>query len=149
MIVPEIAYRYIYPKDVAGPTFEVFSREVIVADTSTGVSIAITGISKDKILVLSNVILVATPGATQAVGTMNIQGLAGSGSPFDIQHRVTVGTADLVETMEWQGQVFIPGRGEGDTNFTLTVTYDAGVASNSFFGGIHGVVIPRGNAAVF
>jgi len=149
MLTPDITYRYIYPKDIAGPTFEVFARELIQTVANVTNTIAISGISRDKVLVLSNVVLVANPGATQAAETMNLQGISGSGSPFDIQHRIAAGTADLSEVMSWSGQVFIPGRGEGLTNLTITVTFDAGVAGNLVFGGIHGIVIPRANVAVF
>jgi len=146
--VPEIAYRYIYPRDVAGPTFEIMSRSGSTADTAVAVTRQITGVPKDRVLCLSNLAAFINPGATQAGTSIVISGFTQAAASFRIVSDTFVIVADLNHDVAWAGQVFLPGRGD-DPVLTVTGNFDAGVNSNSLSFAMQGVVIPRGNSAAF
>jgi len=146
--VPEICYRFIYPKDTAGPTFEIMTRDVDNAATSATVTISITGVPKDRVLVLQNVNMFADPGAGQAVVQQILSGFTPAGLQFTIARTAKAAIADLNDNLNWQGAVYLPGLGDGVILSALTV-YDAGVASNALTFSMQGVVIPRGNSAAF
>jgi len=146
---PEITYRYIYPKDVAGPTFEIVTRSLALSSAAIPLVINFTGIPKDKILVLTNAAIQANPGATQAVVLIALQGFSSAGAIFEINVDLFVPDADVPRTMNWQGAVYIAGGVEGANNVRLAVDFDAGANANSINLSFTGVVIPRGNAAIF
>lgn len=149
MKAPDIAYRYIQAIDTASPTFEIVSREFVVSASATAVTFSLMGIPGNRVMVLSNLIVVANPGAAQSVIDLNVQFFTGAGQAVDIIHQRGTVTADLTEAMPWQGEIYIPGRGTGNATITVAVNFSAAVAANQIFGGIHGIVIPRGNVAAF
>lgn len=148
MFAPDITYRYIYPIDSAGPTFEILSRVLNNTDTSGTIVVELTGIPKNKVLVLSNASLFADPGAAQTLLTMDLSGLTAAGALFPI----VTGAPDVVakrQALNWSGAAYIPGRGDTDPSLRLTAVFDLGVAGNFAQMSVHGVVIPRGNASSF
>ncbi|MEE8609034.1 MAG: hypothetical protein V3S55_15630 [Nitrospiraceae bacterium] len=149
MRAPEITYRYLYPKDVAGPTFEVLIRALNFSDTATVVPILFTGIPKDKILVLTNAMLQADPGATQACTRLTLSGFSSAGALFDIAGVSPDANADEVITLNWQGELFLSGGVEGQSVVRANAVYDAGVAANRIDLSFHGIVIPKANVAIF
>lgn len=149
MKAPGITYRFQWPKDTSGLTFEVLSREFFETAAAAAVTFDLTGIPKDKVLVLSNLIIVALPGAAQNVADVNCQGFTQAGAPYDIIHAIAPAVVGQREAVPWQGEVYQLGRGAADAALTITVNFDAGAAANQIFGGIHGIIIPRGNSAQF
>jgi len=146
---PDITYRYIYPKDVAGPTFEQIGRSVTGSASATGVSASFAGIPKDKVLVLSNINCLANPGAGQDVVTMQVDMFTSAGAEFVIISQNEAGTADLTTFLNWQGELYIPGRSDGLNSLTAFCVFNAGVAANSVTMQFLGVVIPRANVSTF
>jgi len=149
MKAPDITYRYLYPKDVSGPTFEIVSRNDGGAVTATSRTFTFAEIPKDKVLVLSNFMSTATPGATQAVTSITLSAFTSSGQEWTIVGQSFVVAADVVQTLAWDGVVYVAGREPGAANLRMVGTFDAGVASNAINFNFHGFVIPRGNAAIF
>jgi len=134
---------------VAGPTFEIVHRNLDNSGTATQIVSQIAIVPKDKILVLSNFTVIAVPGATQAITNFRLSGFTQAGQEFNIMRQVAAETADINDTMNWQGEVYLHGRADQAINIQVIVNFDAGVASNLIAASLSGVVIPRGNAANF
>jgi len=149
MLTPDLTYSFRAPKDVSGPTFEVLTRQFDLSDTSATLIFTFDDLPKDRMLVLSNVAILANPGAGQSVIGMGLHGITAAGMQFDISRFAQAIVADLTESFNWQGQVFITGGGRGTTCVRITVSFSSGVAANTCAVGIHGVVIPRANAGPF
>jgi len=149
VIAPEIAYRFQYQRDVAGPTFEIFHRNITASATSVTVVGTLGIVPLNKILVLSNFVIFANPGATQAIDSLRLSIFGPAGAETNVWRFVTPGTADADVAETWQGEVFIFGRRDAATNIQVRGNFDAGVNSNVIQVGLSGVVIPRGNAAAF
>jgi len=146
--VPEIAYRFSWPTDTSGPTFQVIARDFNVSTAAVTITHSLTGLAKDRVLVLTNASLYATPGATQAVVTLQLYAFTGAGMQHQVMRESPLQVADQIESMNWQGEIFIQGRGVS-TNLWLIATFDAGVNANRLQAGFDGVVIPRGNTAAY
>jgi len=149
MRIPEIAYRYLYPIDVASPTLELVTRELSSTLTNALVELSLTGIPTNKILVLSNVTLLADPGATQSVTFLEVAAFTGAGARFLIAQERPVAVADQNRVLNWQGECWIPGRGDAAISVTVGAGFSAGVAGNNLVLGLFGSIIPRGNMAMF
>ncbi len=149
MRAPEISYRYLRDIDTAGPTFEMVSRELSGAATSVTVAVTLMGIPKNKILVLANVTALAQPGATQACTHIQLAGFTAAGQRLLIMQERFVVAADVEQTLNWSGEVWLPGRGPDAITVEIEAVFDAGVASNTNFSGLYGIISPRGNASAF
>lgn len=147
MRAPELAYSFNQPKDVSGPTLELFSRQLATTTATNPIQLAFSGIPKDKILIVTNLSLSANPGATQAVENMSVLGTFPAGIATTIEQNFPLQVADLTEALNWQGEVWIPG---GDQNqLIFSATFDA--AANPNFMSVHayGLIVPRANTANF
>lgn len=149
MQVPEIAYNFAVPKDTAGPMFEVFVRQLSDAGTASTFTIDVTGIPKDRILVLTNIMGASIPGATQWMTSMNMLGFTAAGLSWNITYQPRPLTADRTELLNWAGTVYLMGPGASETIFRAAFGFNAGVNSNNVSVGLHGIVIPRGNSAQY
>lgn len=149
MKAPEITYRFQYRRDTAGPTFEIVHRTFTLSDTDATMQSRLSIIPLDKVLVLSNIAVQANPGATQAVDDIRVSGFTPAGLEFNISRFVAPGTADANVSFNWQGEVYIHGREPKAFNVQVFVTFDAGANANVVDTTISGIVIPRGNAALF
>jgi len=149
MRAPEITYRFGLPVNIMGSTIQTIVRQISVADTATTVTASLTGIPKDKILILANAVLEGIPGATQGVTTMALRGRTIAAAAFTIALSTPVVVADQPIAENWSGEVWIAGAGENATTVELIGVFDAGVASNSVFMHLSGLVIPKGIVAVF
>lgn len=149
MLTPDLTYSFRQPKDVSGPTFELFSRSATVTDTATAVVFTVTDLPKDRMLVLSNVTVFANPGAGQALSGITVDAVTAARLGFAIARLNPVPLADANIAFNWQGQVFVLGGGADSTLLTVTATFDAGVNANAIVTSVHGVVIPRANASPF
>jgi len=146
---PEITYRYIYPKDIAGPTFEIMTRANTLSSSSTALNDDVLGIPKDRTLVLTNIAVQANPGAGFSVGDIQIVGFTAAGLVFVISWQEFTAVADLEQSHNWQGEVYLQGRGIGQPIVRIHSAYSSGAAANVQTFGLHGIVIPRGNAGAF
>ena len=149
MLTPDLTYSFRMPKDTSGPTFEVLTRASSQAATNATLTFTMNDMAKDKMFVLSNITCVASPGATQAPLGIVVTGSTQAGLAFEIVRINALAVADQNMNLNWQGQVFLMGGGPGTLCVSVVASFDAGVASNSLTLGIHGVVIPRANAAAF
>jgi len=149
MLAPDLTYAFRQPKDVSGPTFEAMSRTGDTAATSNNLTFTVDGLAKDKLLALSNVCVVAIPGATQGVISISLSAMTPALLSFDIARFNEALVADLNRQLTWAGQVYLLGGGPGSNQITVAASFDAGVASNRMIVGLHGVVIPRANASPF
>jgi len=149
MRAPDITYRYIYPKDTAGPTFELVSRDLQEAASANNIDIRFAGIPKDKVLVLSNVAMNAVPGGALVVTNMQLSAFTQQGQEFIIAETNPDTSAVRLANINWQGAIYIPGRAADADNVRFLVFFDAGTSSNALRVGLHGVVIPRGNVSSF
>jgi len=146
---PDITYRYAYPKDVASNTLEVLVRRFDTTDTATTVFGRFANLSKDKILIITNISGQGLPGLTNSVTDISFTGFTAAGQNFAIAELRPVLVADLTHAHDWSGEVWIPGGGEGSIQLELSAAFDAGVAANRAIFGICGLIIPRGNVAQF
>lgn len=149
MLAPDLAYAFRQPKDVSGPTLEVLTRQQSSSATATTVTTTIMGVPQDRILILSNVSVRGDPGATQACVAIEVRGFTAAGLLFDIITSNPAIVADLTQVLNWQGQVFLLGRGIGETIVEVNCFYDAGVNANANRVGFHGAVIPRANVSPY
>jgi len=146
---PDITYRLARPPASSGPLIELFTAHLGASGTSAGLQVLIPGIAMDRVLVLTNVAVVAAPGLTQAPLRIVVEGRTPSGVQFGITRQSVAAVADLRHDLNWSGEVMIGGGGT-DTNIIICdTTFDAGVASNSMVISAFGYVIPRGNIAPF
>jgi len=149
MLAPDLTYSFRQPKDTSGPTFETFSRQATVSDTSASLTIAVSDLPKDRMLALSNVTILGQPGLTQGVSSMRLHGTTPAGLSFDIFRFNEPLVTDLQRSLNWQGQIFLLGGGSGVTILTASGSFDAGVAANNLHIGAFGIVMPRANAGPF
>lgn len=149
MQVPEITYRYIYPRDVAGPTFEVLSRQLSLVASASPLEVNVIGIPKDKIFVLTNFSMEGNPGSTQACVLLQVRGLTQAGTDFHVNTANFAVTADLTQNAVWQGGVYLQGRGEDQNSVRFLAFFDATTNGNTLGVGVQGIVIPRGNYSAF
>jgi len=146
---PGITYRFTSPIDTAGPSFEIFSRHLQISTGLVVLEQIFAGLSKDRILVLTNVAVRADPGATQNVIAIQIQGITQAGLNFVIAAFDSLAVADQRETLNWDGAVYIQGGGDDADSVRVFSSYDAGAVANTMTVGLHGIIIPSGNAAAF
>jgi len=146
---PEITYRYIYAIDVAGPTFEVVSRGLTVSASNAIAAINFEGVPSNKVLVLTNVTMHGNPGATQACIALTLSMRTSANAEINVMQETFPVDADENQTLNWQGELYIPGRGDGNPSVGFTSVYDAGVNANVGNFALQGVIIPRGNVATF
>jgi len=146
---PDFTYRYLYPKDVAGPTLQLISRSFDDADTAVQIESSVTGIPEDTILVLTNVTIQATPGATQACNQLQFRTFTRAGLRVWGAFETPAVVADKLESLTWSGEIWVPGSGAGNISVTLRSNFDAGAASNRMFSSINGYIIPKANVAIF
>lgn len=149
MRFPEIAYAFKLPTDVAGPTALILSKHLQISTGATTVEQFITGLAKDRVLVLTNVSIKADPGAGQSNLQIKIQGFSQGIENFNIDQRNFVAAADENHELNWQGEVYIQGGGPALNNVRLFSTYSSAVAANTMTVGVHGIIIPRGNLGGF
>jgi len=150
MRAPDVTYRYLYPKDVSGPTFEILSRSFSSGATAAAtITETLTGVPLDRILVLTNATIEGLPGAAQTIDEMVIQGTTQAGLTYNIAVARPLLAATEGATLNWAGEVYIQGGGAGSATIRLSCVFNAGVAANSLFASLSGIVIPRGNAGPF
>ena len=147
---PEITYSFSVPKDTSGPPIELMSRRQSAAVTTQNVTLTFAGIPQDRILVLTNVNLVVTPGAAEQLLHMAVQGFTGAGQVFNIAAETPTTSDGHREVLNWSGEIWFQGRGQDQTILQALYNYDAlGATNNTMTFDFAGFVIPRGNAAQF
>lgn len=149
MRAPGITYQFASPKDVAGPSFEILSRHLQISTGLVVVETLLTDLAKDRILCFNNAAVRADPGAAQNVIAIQIQGVTQTGENFVIASFDAALTADKIEDLNWAGSVYLLGGGPGTTTLRVFSSYNSGAAANTMTVGLHGIVIPRGNAGAF
>lgn len=148
MRAPDITYQYRMPIDTASPTFELYQRAASDTQSAVGVSVGFFGLPKDKVLVLSNAVIVANPGATIVVVSARMEFLSASGLNVSFAE-FEQGVADRTKRFNWQGEIYVMGRGEDQFHLLFNATFSAATSGNFLGADVAGVVIPRANIASF
>jgi len=146
---PGIAYAFQRPTDVSGPTALILSRHFQVSTSASLLEFKFSDLSKDRVLVLTNVAVIANPGGAQIVLEMAIQGLSQGQENFNIDRREPAADPGINKVLNWQGEVYIQGGGPNTDTLRIFTFYDAPVSANTMTVGIHGIIIPRGNLGGF
>lgn len=147
---PGIAYAFQRPTDTAGPTALILSRHFQLSGGGLDqLQFFFSDLSKDRVLVLTNVSMKADPGGAQIVIEMAIQGLAQGQENFTIDRREPAADPGINKVQNWQGEVYLQGGGPNTNTLRIFTQFDAGVSSNAITVGIHGIIIPRGNLGGF
>jgi len=144
---PDITYGFSVAKDTAGPTFEIFHA---IDQRSGGVSVdefVQTGLAKDRALVLTNATVTANPGSSQLVVEMKIQIVTHTGVIVDLQVDTLNRTGGDDAFMNWQGEVYLLGGGDGADFLRSFAQYSSVTVANTTTVSWSGVVVPRGNIA--
>jgi len=149
VIVPDIAYRFIYPKDTSGPTMELFAQNFFESDTDASIVININGIPKDRALIISNVTMNGQPGAAQTIDRLTCAMFTHAGVGFNIVDAFPLLAATERAALNWAGEAWALGRGGAETTVRFTAGFNAGVAINSLGVGVSGFLVPRANLSVF
>ena len=148
MRAPDIAYSFVQPKDVSGPTLESTHR---TADNSVTSTVVLGGtlqdLPVDRAFVLTNASALALPGAAQGVVQLRIVGTTPALNVFDIFQERFLMTAGKAETAVWQGELIILGGGQGVVQVQWQGNFDAGANANRVIGSFSGYTIPRANIA--
>lgn len=147
MRIPDLVYQYANPKDIAGGTLDIVSRELITATAAATITATILNVPLDRIFILTAISGQAIPGAGQNVSSMRVGYTADAAlSPpsYEIVVNAAAGAANVTNTAHFSGEIWIPGGaavfGEG--------VFNAGVAANTTSFTLHGFLIPRGNVQV-
>jgi len=146
---PDLTYNYVTRRDVAGPTFEVFNRALILAANAATINLDIDDIPQDRVLVVSNIVIQATPTAGLIVSTISTRGFTQAGAQFRLAIDIPAAVVTLTRALNWQGDVFIQGRSPNAVNLRMTANFNGAGATNQCEAWVHGIVIPRGNIAGF
>lgn len=149
MRAPGITYQFVREKDTAGPSFEVANRTLQESGSNNPIELVFNDLAKDKILVLTNVTVDANPGATQFVTDLLINGRTGTGTEFGIARATPVFNADESHSLNWSGSVYIIGNQAGEDSLRFRAFFNANANANAFTVSWSGIIIPRGNAALF
>lgn len=149
MRVPDILYRLSRAPGALGPLVELFVRRQETSASATSVSSAITGVPKDKILIVTNLSMDLSPGAAQQIIRCVMSGRTPGGQVFAIK-QLGFTEVDAFRTgMNWQGEVSIGGGGTDASILLFDSVWDGGANANQQVVSVFGYVIPRGNVAPF
>lgn len=149
MRAPAITYRFTWPKDTAGPTLEIMSRAGSATVNAATITTTVAGVPIDRILILTNITVNATPAAGVSVSDIQIGAITQAALNFNLNWDEFVAVAGQARTANWEGEVWVQGRGVDVPLVNLFTRFSAAGALNSLSFGLQGLVIPRGNAAAF
>jgi len=149
MRAPNIAYAFTSPKDTAGPTLEHVNRTLQVSSSDDPQELFDLEVPKDRIFIVSNILVECNPGGGQNVITVLAEGRTQTQFFFGIAGKRGVFVADESVTLNWSGEVWIAGGGQGTTTLRFFCDFNSGVNSNFLRASYSGIVIPRGNAGAF
>jgi len=147
---PGITYAFKRPTDTNSPTALILSRHFQVSGGGLSLlEFVFDQLPKDRVLVLTNVSLIAQPGAAQFVREMKIQAFSQGVENYNVDQRLPLGVVDQDEVLNWQGEVYIQGGGPGTDTVRVFAFFNASAAANAITVGLHGIIIPRGNLGGF
>jgi hypothetical protein len=93
------------------------------------------------LIILRNIQTIATPGAGRAVGRLRIEAMPQDGGVvYPIQYDSAASAADVIRTLNWQGEFLLPPK----WRLISFAWFDVGAAGNSVGGTAFGWVIPVG-----
>lgn len=149
MRFPGIAYSFQRPTDVNTPTALILSRHFQISTSSSLLEFLFSDLAKDRVLVLTNVSVIANPGGAQIVLELAIQAFSQGVENFNIDRREPAADPGINKVLNWQGEIYIQGGGPGTNTLRIFTFYDAPILANSMTVGVHGIIIPRGNLGGF
>ena len=128
---------------------ELFAFNSFDTDTAVSVATNVITVPKDKCFVIANVTVNGTPGAAQTIDRLRATAFTHTGLGVNILDVFPTAAAAQQVAENWQGEVWVLGRGIDGTSLTITGTFNAGVNANSVGIGVTGFLIPRANLSVF
>lgn len=150
MRAPQQAYHFAVPKDVASPTFELVNRKV---DAELGAASSsmelLNDLAKDRSLIITNASVRAIPDPLNLVTQIVIIATSGPGADFVIARAMPTVAVDVPVVLNWVGELYTLGGGEGTTSIRALIFFDGAGAANTGDANFSGIVIPRGNIANF
>lgn len=149
MRFPGIAYSFQRPTDVNTPTALILSRHFQVSTSSSILEFFFSNLAKDRVLVLTNVSVIANPGGAQIVVELAIQAFSQGVENFNIDRREPAADPGINKVLNWQGEIYIQGGGPDTDTLRIFTFYDSPVLANAMTVGVHGIIIPRGNLGGF
>lgn len=148
MRAPEGTF-FLNERDRNGPTFEPFTRIFQLASVVNPHEFLINNIPKDRMLVLTNAHVRGIPQAALSVVYLLLQGNTQANMTFDIAVEFPEVIVNQARVLNWQGSVYILGAGSGQRTLRMVVNYSGAHASNTSYVGVHGIMVPRGNASPY
>ena len=149
MRAPGLTYAFTAPTDTAGPTLEIVNRTLQLSAGTVDIELLDLEVPKDRIFILSNVTIDSNPGAGQFTETIRIELRTQTGFLFGVANREFVQTVQDQADLNWSGEVWVPGGGQGTTTIRMFCRFSANANANFLRGEYSGFIIPRGNAGAF
>jgi len=150
MLVPELAYQFTVPRDVASGSLQMVHRHRVASGASTAVFDEVYFVPSDSILILSHINTQAIAGAAQIPTIVQVDYLMPSGQLMVlIENRYwPAGQAgfDQNRSYQWAGQIWLPGGKDGNGRLRIGTSFDAGAAANQQNTTFFGLLIPKANA---
>ncbi|MEA3482769.1 MAG: hypothetical protein U9R65_12545 [Pseudomonadota bacterium] len=147
MRVPELVYQFQRPLDAAGPTFELYQRELAATFNGVQVRAALSNVPKDRVLVISNVHVRSVRGGVVGITRIVINGTTNAGRVITIKNVDFVPAVGGSANLDWQGEVQLLGGGPLISTIFADTFFDAANAANGTTISVFGIMIPRGNIA--
>jgi hypothetical protein len=140
MIFPEFLFR-LSQRDQQVTWLDPVSLQVSSAVAAASITAIGTVVPIDRVLVLTNAIMLATAGAAQTTQQQSLQVVAVGGFVTTIAIDTIVSAAAGRAPLNWAGQVLVP------PSWTVRAvgTFNAGAAVNNVDISLHGILIPAGN----
>lgn len=149
MDAPDVTYKFLYPKDVSGPTFELESVFNSLTLTAASATFSYLGVAKDRVFIVTAVTISGIPTGTESCIRLNAAGITPGGVVFNFLEENFVAVAAQRQSANWQGAVYIGGSGAQNEIVRISASFSAGVLTKDLRSNIHGIVIPRGNIAPY
>ncbi len=151
MRIPELVYQFVRPLDSAGPTYELYQRrQGPTAFNGAQLFFDFRDVAKDRVLVVSNIVIIASPGGVVDVQGITLIGITQAGRTIIIDRRfftVPAAAGDTDQALNWTGEIALLGGGQGNLTVSGIVDFSAANAANSIDMSVFGTMIPRGNIA--
>ena len=150
MRAPDIAYAFVQPKDVSGPTLEATHRRANLAAAATLiVGASLLDLPIDRAFVLTNATARGFPDAGNRLAALRLVGTTPALNVFEIAQFVF--NPALINgqqgTANWQGELVILGAGNLTVQCQWQAEFTLAAQPNSMISGISGYTIPRANIA--
>lgn len=142
MLVPESAYLFTVPKDLAGERLSSVIRNVVNNDASAAVTQVLFQNPRDRVCVISTLNVLVTPWPTQNFTGINLaMRVTGETQQLYIKNLVGAGAAGAQGTLQHTGEFWLPPGWE----VISYTSFNSGALNNEVRSLLIGLSIPRGD----